>query len=42
LSGTPDATTGDWRDITELELTLSRHDDVWLVTRVAPVVVLRR
>lgn len=42
VSGAPDTTTSDWGDVTELELTLSRHDDVWLVTRVAPVVVLRR
>lgn len=42
MSGTPDGAAGDWGDITELELNLTRRDDVWLVTRVAPVVVLRR
>jgi len=34
-------TTGGWDDITELQLDLARHDDVWTVTRVAPVAALR-
>lgn len=42
MTGTPGDASGTWRDITELELNLTRRDDVWLVTRVAPVVVLRR
>ena len=33
-------TTGGWDDITELQLDLARHDDVWTVTRVAPVAAL--
>jgi hypothetical protein len=33
---------GTWDDITELQLDLTRQDDVWLVTRVAPVAALRR
>jgi SnoaL-like domain len=34
-------TTGGWDDITELLLDLTRRDDVWTVTRVAPVAALR-
>jgi hypothetical protein len=34
-------TTGSWDDITELQLDLARHDEVWTVTRVAPVAALR-
>jgi hypothetical protein len=33
--------TGAWDDITEVQLELARHDEVWTVTRVAPVAALR-
>jgi hypothetical protein len=33
--------TDVWRDITELEIGLTRHDDVWTVSRVAPVSSVR-
>jgi len=32
---------GDWTDITDLQLDLTRVNDAWLVTRVAPVAALR-
>jgi hypothetical protein len=32
---------GDWTDITDLQLDLTRVNDAWLVTRVAPVPALR-
>jgi hypothetical protein len=32
---------GDWDDITELQLDLTRVNDSWLVTRAAPVAALR-
>lgn len=41
ITGVGAGTTGAWDDITELQLDLARHDDVWLVTRVAPVAALR-
>jgi hypothetical protein len=40
ISGVSGA-TGGWDDITELQLDLARHSDVWTVTRVAPVAALR-
>ena len=42
ITGVTSGTTDTWKDISELQLDLSRHDDVWLVTRVAPVVALRK
>jgi len=42
ITGVTSGTTDTWRDITELQLDLTRHDDVWLVTRVAPVAALRK
>ena len=40
ISGVSGA-TGGWNDITEFQLDLARHDDVWTVTRVAPVATLQ-
>lgn len=42
ITGVTPGTSGGWDDITELQLDLTRHDDVWMVTRVAPVAVLRK
>ena len=42
ITGVTSGTTDPWKDISELQLDLTRHDDIWLVTRVAPVVVLRK
>lgn len=33
---------GEWRDIREVQLELSRREDQWLVTRVTPVQALQR
>ena len=41
VSGADSGATGAWNDITEVQLDLARHDEVWTVTRVAPVVTLR-
>lgn len=41
IGGVTSAGSGGWDDISELQLDLTRQDDVWLVSRVAPVAVLR-
>jgi hypothetical protein len=41
ITGEMPGATDVWRDITELEIGLTRHDDVWTVSRVAPVSPLR-
>ncbi len=41
IAGVSASAAGAWDDITELQLDLARHDDVWTVTRVAPVGALR-
>ena len=41
ITGVTSGTTATWNDISELQLDLRRHDDIWLVTRVAPVVEAR-
>jgi cytochrome oxidase Cu insertion factor (SCO1/SenC/PrrC family) len=42
ITGATSGTTDTWNDISELQLDLTRHDDIWLVTRVAPVDVLHK
>jgi hypothetical protein len=42
ITGVTSGTTKTWDDISELQLDLTRHDDVWLVTRVAPVAGLHK
>ena len=42
ITGATSATADRWNDISELQLDLTRHDDIWLVTRVAPVVVVQK
>ena len=41
VTGADSVATGAWDDITELQLDLTRQNDVWLVRRVAPVAALR-
>lgn len=41
IGGVPSGGSDGWGDISEVQLDLTRQNDVWLVRRVAPVTVLR-
>jgi hypothetical protein len=42
ITGVTSRNSGNWNDVSELQLDLTRHDDVWLITRVAPVAALHK
>lgn len=41
VTGADSGTEGAWNDLTELQLDLTRQNDVWLVSHVVPVAALR-